>query len=178
VLAVVWALDVALAVSLGTGAMVSTGVGGRDVAAAVGGSGLERGGCGGCRRVVCWPGSVLRGSGEPGGCSEARGGAIVVVVNDVDGGCTGVVSGDVAGLVGSLGGAGFSRMSWGLPLVCMAVSQVLQSSTDVPTSFSRRGGSSSCIVCMAVLTEVWVAVSMVWGVAWVLKSTGAAVGII
>ena len=28
------------------------------------------------------------------------------------------------------------------------------------------------------LTEVWVAVSMVWGVAWVLKLTGAAAGVI
>ena len=98
---------------------------------------------------------------------------IVVVVGAVDGTDGAVARGDVAGLVG-----------WGLSSVCTGVSQVLQSSIDVPASFSRRGGSSSCTVCVAALTvvarvvwvlelmvvagSVWEAVSSVLGVAWVL----------
>jgi hypothetical protein len=79
----------------------------------------------------------------------------VGVVDGSDDVADGVAArGNVAGLLGSLGGEGFRRVDWGLLSVCTAVSQVLQSLIDVPMSFSRHGGSLSCTVCMAVLMEV------------------------
>jgi hypothetical protein len=132
-----------------------------DVAASLGGSGCGTGDWGGGWGTI---GRLARV------CRRFRGvwsrfwagDRVVVMVDDsvgvVDGSddvADGVVArGDVAGLLGSLGGEGFRRVDWGLSSVCTAVSQVLQSSIDVPASFSRRGGSSSCTVCMAALMEV------------------------
>jgi hypothetical protein len=86
---------------------------------------------------------------------------VVVVVDNVvdvaDGGCVGIVSGDVARLVGSLGGEGVRGVGWGPLLVCMAVSQVLGCSIDVPTLLS-----AVCVTALAVVVEaVWVLVSVV-----------------
>ena len=81
---------------------------------------------------------------------------VVVVVGNDDGGCSSAVSNDVAGPVGSLGGDGDWRVGWVLSSDSTAVSQVLQTSIDVPVSFSRRGGSSLCTVCVAALMEVGV----------------------
>jgi hypothetical protein len=161
VVAVIWPLDVALVI-------LGAGIGSRDVAAAVGGLGLERGGCGGCRRVVCRPGSVLRGSGGPGGCSEARGGAVVVVVNDVDGGCVVVVSDDVATARVGLGGL---TEVWVAGSLVLGAVWVLESANDVVIGFFRSGGS----VCRAAQRWSWAAlvctaVSMVIVVVWVLPS--------
>jgi hypothetical protein len=137
---------------------------GSDTAVTLGASGLDMGGWGLVWGAGDRPGTQYHRSSGPGGGSEARGGILIAIVNDigiVDGSCAAVASGDVAGLVGSLGEAGFSRVGWELSLVCTAVSQVLQSSIDVPMSFSRRGGSLSCVVCMAVLTEVGVFVPVI-----------------
>ena len=90
---------------------------------------------------------------------EAGDGVVVAVVDNVgnvDGGCAGVVSNDVADI------AGVDRLV-GVSLACMPVSQVLGSSVDVPASFSRRGGSSLGAVCITAST-------VVVGVVWVLES--------
>jgi hypothetical protein len=104
--------------------------------------------------------------------------AVVDVVDNVDGGCAGVVSGDVAGLWDARGG-GAGRC--GLLLACTAVSQVQGGSVDVPASLSGRGGSSSDAVCITALTVVvevvWEAVWAVAGVAWVTVEVQVAVSV-
>jgi hypothetical protein len=78
--------------------------------------------------------------------------AVVVVVAVVDGGCASVAAGDMAvvtGLISGVLGAGVSLQA------CEAASQVLGCSIDVPTSFSRRGGSS--LVCEAISSVLGVA---------------------
>jgi hypothetical protein len=108
--------------------------------------------------------------------------AVVVVVVDnivnVDGGCAGVVSGDVAGLWDARGG-GAGRC--GLLLACTAVLQVQGGSVDVPASLSGRGGSSLDAVCMTALTmAVEVICEAVWavaGVVWVVVEVHVAVSV-
>jgi hypothetical protein len=101
-----------------------------------------------------------------------------VVVNDIfgvvdgsgdgfDGGCAGVVPGDMAGnggsggsiptvlgvvwVVASVEGLVTRVVEAGVSLqACEAASQVLGGSVDVPASFSRRGGSSLGSVCVTV----------------------------
>src|SRR5271154_6833442 len=72
------------------------------------GSGCRTGCWGLCFSAVGWAGSECRLFRDTGGSFEAGDEAVVVVVNDVvvaDGGCVGVVVGDVAG-VGGDGGLG------------------------------------------------------------------------
>jgi hypothetical protein len=97
-------------------AEVAAVVGG-DVAVAVGDSGHERSGWGLCWGAVGLPGRECRRLRGAGGCFEARDEvvvAVVDVVDNVDGGCAGFVSGDVAaftetgGLVTGAVGAGGS----------------------------------------------------------------------
>jgi hypothetical protein len=168
VLEAVWALDSALAVVSEVVATVVATVVGDDVAAAMGGSGRKRRGWGlGCEGVG-WSGNWSWHSQGAGGCFGAGDGVVVVVVNSVgsfDGACAGIVSSDVAALgvrgrlvTGAVGAGGSSS-------VCMALSQVLGCSIDVPTSFSRRGGPLLSAVCITTSTVevgmVWVLVSIV-----------------
>ena len=72
---------------------------GSDVAVTLGASGLETGGWGLVWGAVDRPGTQYRRSRGPGGGSEAWGGMLIAVVNDVgvvDGSCAAVASGDVA----------------------------------------------------------------------------------
>ena len=138
------------------------------------GLGLERRGCGSCRGSVSRLGRVCRRVRDAGG-SFSAGGRVVVAVDDdvgvVDGGCVGVINGDVAALGGVLGCStrlcvavsvvwgvawvlesmveivvvwvpAFSRGRGCSLLACMAILQVFGSSVDIPTSFVRCGGSS------------------------------------
>jgi hypothetical protein len=113
------------------------------------------------------------------------GDGVVVVVDDsvdavdggvdvADGGCRVVARGDMASLVGSLGGNGVRGVGWGLSLVCTAVSQVLTCFVDIPTSFSRRGSLSLGVICVtASVVVVWVLPSLqfvVSGSVWVSTS--------
>ena len=124
VVVAVWVLDAALVVvSRGVVAVVAAVVG-SDVAAERWGSGLENRGRGLSWGAVGRHGSQCRRSAGAGGGFEAGEEVVVVVVDDVvdvDGGCAGVVSGDVAGLWGARGG-GAGRC--GPLLACTAVSQV------------------------------------------------------
>ena len=63
-----------------------------------------------------------------------------------------ISSSDMVCLVGSLGGEGVKGVGLELSLVCMAVSQVMGCSIDVPMSFSRCGSLSLSTVCITVLT--------------------------
>jgi hypothetical protein len=81
------------------------------------------------------PGNVLRRSGGPGGCSEAVGGVLMVVDDDivvVDGSCAAVASGDVA----HVGGVDeLVWVVWVLASTRMAISSFLDFSVSVlPTS--------------------------------------------
>lgn len=139
-------LDEARVVVLGVVAAGFVAVVGGDVAVATGGSGCRRGGWG-----ACW-----------GGRKTGRDTVVDVVdnVDNVDGGCAAVVIDDV---VTSRAVLGCSAQ------VCEAVSQVLGSLVDVPTSFSRRGGTSVA-VCTAASTEggvVWVVVDCCCGPSFV-----------
>jgi hypothetical protein len=179
----VWVPDTALVAVSRVVAVAVVAIVDCDMAAEQWGSGLEMWGWGRGWGVVGRFGRVCRRFRGAGGSFEAGEAVLVVVVGgvvDVDGGCAGIDSGDVAGLVGSLGGEGVGGVGSGPSLVCTAVSQVLPSSIDVPTSFSRRGGSSLSAVCVMVLTVVvgvvWVVESAVLlVVVWVLESTRVAV---
>ena len=138
------------------------------------GSGLKMGGCEGCRGGLGRPGRECRRFRGAGGWFEAGDGAVVAAVNVVgvvDGGCVGVINGDVAALGGVLGCStrlcvavsvvwgvawalelmveivvvwvlAFSRGRGCSSLACTAILQVFGSSVDIPTSFVRCGGSS------------------------------------
>ena len=83
-------------------------IGSCDVVLAVGSSGLERRGCGLGRGAVDQPGIQRHLSGGAGSSSEVGEEQVVVVVNDVgivDGGCAGIISGDVAVLTGVINDA-------------------------------------------------------------------------
>lgn len=101
-----WVLDTALGAVSGVPAVGFVVVVGGDMVAEWRGSGLERGDCGGCRGELGRPGSMCCRLHAAGGGSDAGGTAIVVAVNDIggaDGGCAGVVSGDVAASTGKGG---------------------------------------------------------------------------
>jgi hypothetical protein len=168
---VVWVLDEALAVVSEVAVAGIAAVVGSDVAVAKGGSGCGTRGWGVCSGAV--------GRGRLGRvCRRLRaagGKVVVVVVKNVgcaDGGCVGVVSGDVAALaeMGLVTGAVGAE---GSPQACEAVLQVLGSSVDVPASFSRRGGTSVA-VCIAAskvgVVIIWEATSAVMGATWVAAS--------
>jgi hypothetical protein len=125
VVAFVLGPDVAPVVVSEVGATEVAAVVDSDVAVVTVGSGLKTRGWGVCRDATARTGSECRRFRGAGDSFEGRGKFVVVVVNNVDGGCTGVVSGDVAVLGKVLGGS----------------------------------------------TAIWVAVSVVLGVTWALKST-------
>jgi hypothetical protein len=95
--------------------------------------------------VVGRPGNVLRRSGGPGGCSEAGGGVLMVVDDDtvvVDGSCGAVVRGDMARLLGSLGGA-----------VCVTALAVV---VDVVCALESVVTLAVCSVCiLASIPAFW-----------------------
>ena len=95
-----------------------------DVAVAAGGSGVETRSCGVCRGAVAQPSRVWHHFREAGGSFKAGRAVVVAVVNsidNVDGGCAGIITGDMAGLWDVVsGGAG----CWGPLLACTVVSQV------------------------------------------------------
>jgi hypothetical protein len=160
-------------------------VGGCDVALAVGCSGLERGGCGGCRSGLDRPGSVCRRFPDVRGSSEA-GDRVVVVVDDsvdaVDGvvdvadrGCVGIVGSDVAKVRGGL--VGLTKVWVAISLV-LGVVWVLESANDVVLAFfselrcsssggsvcraahRRSGGALSCAAVSSIPGVVWVPASL------------------
>jgi hypothetical protein len=104
--AAIWILDDALVVVFRVVAVVFVAVVGGDVAVAMGGSGCETRGCGGCRGAVGRLGSECRRSRGAGSCFEAGDEVVVAVVDSVgnvdgsvdvtDGGCAGVVNGAMA----------------------------------------------------------------------------------
>jgi hypothetical protein len=143
--AAVWVLDTALVAVSGAVAAGNVGTGGCDVAAAVGGSGCERSGWG----VVSRLGSECRRLRRAGGCFEGRDEAVVTVVDDVvdvDGGCAGDVSSDVAGS----GGNGGLVVGSSKGAVCITASSV-------------------------AVGVVWDAVSMVVGPSLVVQASRSAV---
>jgi hypothetical protein len=109
-MAVVWVLDVTQVVifhPFGSGVIAIVD---SDVVAVISSLGCKRGGggWGACRGAVGRPSSVCHHSRVVGGWFKAGGKVVVVVVADdnviiVDGGCVGVISGDVAMLAGKGG---------------------------------------------------------------------------
>ena len=154
--AAVWVLDKTWVV---ISRVVVTGVAvviGRDMVVRKWGSELKRGGWRRFWCVVHWPGSEchhFRGAGSSFGAGDKA----VVVVDDVvgiiDGGCSGIVSGGVAALEGKGGLVMRAMVARGSPQACEAVSQVLGSLVDIPTSFSRHGGSSLGAICITASAE-------------------------
>ena len=61
-------------------------------------------------------------------------------VDVADGGCVGVINDDVAAFMGMEGLIVGAVCAGGSPQACEAMLQVLGSSVDVPTSFSRCSG--------------------------------------
>ena len=102
----VWVLDTALLAVSGVATAGVAAVVGSDVAVVTGGSWCLIKGQGLGWGAMGWPGSECHRFQGPGGCFEAWDEVIVVVINDVgaiDGGCAGVVKGDVAGNGGGRG---------------------------------------------------------------------------
>jgi hypothetical protein len=103
---VIWVLDAAVVVVMGVVVAAVDIVVDDDVAVTPGASGCETRGWGAGWSIVGWAGSEYRRSRGAGGDFGA-GREVVVVVDDkvavVDGGCAGVVSGDVAALAGEWG---------------------------------------------------------------------------
>jgi hypothetical protein len=140
---VVWVLDTALVAVSG---VVATGVAaivGSDVAAAQGCSGRNGRGWGLGRGDMYRFGSECRCSRGADGCLEAGNGVVVAIVDDVvdgDGGCAGVVSGDVAD------SGGVRR--WGAAslrgAVCVMASAVVVEAVWVPKSAVSLTVSSVC----------------------------------
>ena len=128
---VVWVLDVAQVVVLVVVVAGNVAIVDGDMAVELWGSGLERRGCGFCWGSISRLGRVCCRFRDAGGSFSAGDRKVVVaddsvdVVDGVDGGCAGVVDGDVAA--------------------------------------SR--------VVLGCMSRVWVAISVVLGVTWVLKLT-------
>ena len=116
---VVWVLDVAQVVVLVVVVAGNVAVVDGDVAVELWGSGLKRRGCGSCWGSISRLSRVCCHFRDAGGSFSAGDRKVVVVVDNVvavDGGCAGIVVGDMA-------------MSRGVPecvsRVCVAVSMVL-----------------------------------------------------
>ena len=122
VVVVVRVLDAAVVVVFGPVAAGFAAIVGCDAAAATGGSGRKWRGWGLSRSAVGGAGSECHHVRHAGGCFEAGGKMVVVAVNNVDsadGGCAGVVHGDVADSGGDGVAVGLS-----LGAVCIAASAV------------------------------------------------------
>jgi hypothetical protein len=163
----VWVLAVVPVDVLGV-VVVAVGVGvADDVALKVDGSGCGPRAWKRCWGAICWFGSECCRFRGVSGCFNAVEVVVVAVVDVdvvVDGGCVGVVNGDVAVVMG-LGGLISVAMGAGVsPQACEAASQVLGGSVDVPMSLSRRGGSSlgsvSTVLVVSIpksmLSDAWV----------------------
>jgi hypothetical protein len=165
--AFVWVLNETKVVISGVVAAVFIVVVGGDVAVVTGSSGRKTRGCGGCRGAVGRLGSECHRSRGAGSCFEAGNEVVVAVVDSVgniDGGCVGVVSSDVAKVRGVLGCV--SR-------VCIAVSVVLGAvwvlkSTVVATSVWE-------LASMVIVASVWVSTSSRRTALWMSSRAWAAI---